>query len=73
MDPNLIIGIEMFLTFAIVVGFCVWQLVSLRRYKEQDALEARRKAEAAASAPASAPTSAPTAGHAEGQQRPDPG
>ncbi len=46
--------IETALTFVIVIGFCVWQYVSISRLQVQD----RAKAEAANSA---------AAGHTEGQ------
>jgi hypothetical protein len=52
--------VEAALTFLIVVGFCVWQYVSVSRSQVQD----RAKAEAARSAPA---------GHAEGEHPLDDG
>lgn len=49
MDSQYLILLELVLVFGLVLGFCGWQLWSLRRERRRDQ-EARRQAEENASA-----------------------
>lgn len=60
MSPSALVAVEFALVIAVVVGFGVWQLVSVRREIARDREQAKRKAAEAADAaapPADAPAS----------------
>jgi hypothetical protein len=61
-------ALEGLLVFGLVLGFGIWQLVSVSRAQRADTERA-----AAAERAAAEPPSAEGAGHPEGQQQPDPG